>query len=102
MYREPATTTNPGFQEWTGRGGTWGENGRIIFAPQVRDGLRIVDWREAPIAQLFYRYQQGEEFEEERSDAAFNSLDELHVFAQQLDVETQTLQLANQNIERLR
>ncbi len=34
-------------------------------ATYLRDGLRIVDWREAPIAQLFYRYQQGEEFEEE-------------------------------------
>lgn len=30
-------------------------------------GLRIVDWRHAPIAQLFYRYQQGEDFAEEIS-----------------------------------
>ena len=30
-----------------------------------KTGIRIVDWREAPIAQLFYRYQQGDEFEEE-------------------------------------
>ena len=30
-------------------------------------GIRIVDWRHAPIAQLFYRYQQGEDFAEEIS-----------------------------------
>lgn len=28
-------------------------------------GVRIVDWRHAPIARLFYRYRQGEEYEEE-------------------------------------
>jgi DNA helicase-2/ATP-dependent DNA helicase PcrA len=33
----------------------------------LRQGLRIVDWRDAPIAKLFYRYQQGEEYEEEIS-----------------------------------
>lgn len=31
----------------------------------LENGLRIVDWRHAPIAQLFYRYQQGDEYEEE-------------------------------------
>ena len=31
----------------------------------LKQGLRIVDWRDAPIAQLFYRYQQGDEYEEE-------------------------------------
>lgn len=30
-------------------------------------GLRIVDWRHAPIAKLYYRYRQGEEYEEEVS-----------------------------------
>jgi DNA helicase-2/ATP-dependent DNA helicase PcrA len=30
-------------------------------------GLRIVDWRHAPIARLYYRYRQGEEYEEEIS-----------------------------------
>ena len=33
----------------------------------LKQGLRIIDWRHAPIAQLFYRYQQGDEFEEEIS-----------------------------------
>jgi DNA helicase-2/ATP-dependent DNA helicase PcrA len=28
-------------------------------------GLPIVDWRNAPISRVFYRYRQGEEFEEE-------------------------------------
>ncbi|MCP5066060.1 MAG: ATP-binding domain-containing protein [bacterium] len=45
-----------------------GERVRDLFlgrATRLDHGLRIVDWRHAPIAQLFYRYQQGEEFEEE-------------------------------------
>jgi DNA helicase-2/ATP-dependent DNA helicase PcrA len=33
----------------------------------LENGLRIVDWRHAPIAKLFYRYQQGDEYEEEIS-----------------------------------
>ena len=33
-------------------------------ATRLDNGLRIVDWRHAPIAQLFYRYQQGEGYEE--------------------------------------
>ncbi|MEN8160289.1 MAG: DNA helicase UvrD, partial [Myxococcota bacterium] len=33
-------------------------------ATRIDNGLRIVDWRHAPIAQLFYRYQQGESYEE--------------------------------------
>jgi DNA helicase-2/ATP-dependent DNA helicase PcrA len=28
-------------------------------------GLSIVDWRNAPISRIYYRYEQGEEFEEE-------------------------------------
>ncbi len=28
-------------------------------------GVRIVDWRDAPISRIFYRYAQGEEFDEE-------------------------------------
>ena len=34
-------------------------------ATRLDNGLRIVDWRHAPISQLFYRYQQGDEYEEE-------------------------------------
>jgi DNA helicase-2/ATP-dependent DNA helicase PcrA len=30
----------------------------------VERGVRIVDWRNAPISRIFYRYRQGEEFEE--------------------------------------
>ena len=33
----------------------------------LEDGVRIVDWRHAPIARLYYRYQQGEDYEEEIS-----------------------------------
>jgi len=36
-------------------------------ATRLDNGLRIVDWRHAPIAQLFYRYQQGDAYEEEIS-----------------------------------
>jgi len=28
-------------------------------------GIRIVDWRDAPISRIFYRYAQGEDFDEE-------------------------------------
>jgi DNA helicase-2/ATP-dependent DNA helicase PcrA len=34
-------------------------------ATRIQRGVRIIDWRNAPISQLFYRYQQGEEYEEE-------------------------------------
>ncbi|MDG2303491.1 MAG: AAA family ATPase [Candidatus Binatia bacterium] len=34
----------------------------------VEGGLRIVDWRDAPIAKLFYTYRQGEDYEEEIAD----------------------------------
>ena len=33
----------------------------------LENGLRIVDWRHAPIAKIFYRYRQGEFYEEEVS-----------------------------------
>ncbi len=36
--------------------------GRRAF---VRDGVRIVDWRNAPISRVFYRYAQGDAFAEE-------------------------------------
>ncbi|MFZ5442825.1 MAG: ATP-binding domain-containing protein [Myxococcota bacterium] len=31
----------------------------------TRQNLRIVDWRVAPVAQLFYRYKEGDHFEEQ-------------------------------------
>lgn len=34
-------------------------------ATRIDNGLRIVDWRNAPISRVFYRYQQDEEYEEE-------------------------------------
>ncbi len=37
--------------------------GRHTFVDR-ETGVRVVDWRWAPIAGLFYRYRQGEEFEE--------------------------------------
>jgi DNA helicase-2/ATP-dependent DNA helicase PcrA len=40
---------------------------RDIFlgkATRIQRGIRIVDWRNAPISRVFYRYQQGEEYEE--------------------------------------
>ncbi len=32
---------------------------------RIGEGLRIVDWRNAPISRLFYRYTQGDDYEEE-------------------------------------
>ncbi|MEQ1565608.1 MAG: ATP-binding domain-containing protein [Myxococcota bacterium] len=37
-------------------------------ATRIARGVRIVDWRNAPISRLFYAYQQGEEYEEELGD----------------------------------
>jgi DNA helicase-2/ATP-dependent DNA helicase PcrA len=34
----------------------------------IEGGLRIVDWRNAPISKIFYRYKQGEEYEESLGD----------------------------------
>jgi DNA helicase-2/ATP-dependent DNA helicase PcrA len=34
----------------------------------IEGGVRIVDWRNAPISKIFYRYQQGEEYEEMLAD----------------------------------
>ncbi len=34
-------------------------------ATYIEHGVSIVDWRNAPISKIFYRYRQGEEFEEE-------------------------------------
>jgi DNA helicase IV len=31
----------------------------------TRENLRVVDWRVAPVAQLFYRYKEGDHFEEQ-------------------------------------
>ncbi|MED5372714.1 MAG: 3'-5' exonuclease [Myxococcota bacterium] len=35
---------------------------------RIDHGLRIIDWRNAPIAQLFYRYREGDEYAEEVGD----------------------------------
>jgi DNA helicase-2/ATP-dependent DNA helicase PcrA len=37
--------------------------GRGTFA-NIAQGIRIVDWRLSPVAQIFYRYQEGDDYEE--------------------------------------
>lgn len=34
-------------------------------ATNLENGLRIVDWRHAPVARIFYRYREGDAFEED-------------------------------------
>ena len=34
-------------------------------ATRIERGIRIVDWRNAPVSRVFYRYQQGDDYEEE-------------------------------------
>lgn len=34
-------------------------------ATKLHKDVRIVDWRHAPVSKIFYRYQQGEEYEED-------------------------------------
>src|SRR5690606_23743713 len=40
----------------------------------IRRGVRIVDWRNAPISKLFYRYQQGDAYEEEMAGRTFTGV----------------------------
>ena len=45
-----------------------GKKVRDVFlgkATNLNHGLRIVDWRNAPVSKLFYRYSEGDEYEEE-------------------------------------
>ena len=35
-----------------------------------RGGVQIVDWRNAPVSRLFYRYEEGDAYEERRVLAA--------------------------------
>ena len=47
---------------------TEGRTTRDLFigkATRLDHGLRIVDWRNAPVSRIFYRYQEGDEYEEE-------------------------------------
>ena len=49
------------------------EKGKIrdVFlgnATRLDNGLRIVDWRHAPVSSLFYRYAEGDEYEEQFGD----------------------------------
>jgi DNA helicase-2/ATP-dependent DNA helicase PcrA len=37
-------------------------------ASRLDNGLRIVDWRNAPVSGIFYRYREGEEYEEQLGD----------------------------------
>lgn len=37
--------------------------GRVNYL-KPSEGVRIVDWRTAPVAQIFYRYREGDEYEE--------------------------------------
>jgi ATP-dependent DNA helicase UvrD/PcrA len=40
--------------------------GRSYLDPDA--GVRIVDWRHAPVSRIYYRYEQGDEYEEELGD----------------------------------
>jgi DNA helicase IV len=40
--------------------------GRVAFV-DAGAGVRVVDWRVAPIAQIYYRYREGDAYEEERA-----------------------------------
>ena len=37
-------------------------------ATRIQRGIRIIDWRNAPISRVFYQYRQGEEYEEQVGD----------------------------------
>lgn len=37
-------------------------------ATRIEAGVRVVDWRNAPVSRIFYRYAQGDEYDEEMGD----------------------------------
>src|SRR5690606_276276 len=37
--------------------------GRATYL-DTKSGLRIVDWRDAPVSRLYYRYEEGDEYDE--------------------------------------
>ena len=48
-----------------------GKRSRDVFlgrATRLSHGIRIVDWRNAPISKLFYRYEEGDEYAEEMAN----------------------------------
>jgi len=66
----PSETVDPESPYFGHLGLVEGGRRRDIFigrATRLGDGLRIVDWRNAPISRMFYRYDEGDEFEEEVS-----------------------------------
>ena len=36
-------------------------------------GLRIVDWRHAPVSRIFYRYAEGDEYDEEFDEGSLKA-----------------------------
>jgi len=40
-------------------------------------GVQIVDWRNAPISQVYYRYEEGDDFDEEVGDRRFEGIIEV-------------------------
>ncbi|HEX8789604.1 MAG TPA: DNA helicase UvrD, partial [Polyangiaceae bacterium] len=38
------------------------------------EGIRIVDWRQAPVSRLYYRYGEGDEYEEQLGDIVVEGL----------------------------
>ncbi len=48
-----------------------GRKSREVFlgkATRLDHGLRIVDWRHAPVSRIFYRYEEGDEYDEDFGD----------------------------------
>ena len=41
---------------------------RVALVPRRAAGIRIVDWRHAPVSRIFYRYREGDDYEEELGD----------------------------------
>src|SRR4051812_14373894 len=58
-------------REQLGEGQAWTERdvmiGRATFV-DAKAGVRVVDWRHAPVSQLFYRYTEGSPYEERFGD----------------------------------
>ena len=71
---EDVDPDNPYFAHMRLREGAGKRDLYLGKATRIDNGLRIIDWRNAPIASLFYRYSEGEEYAEEVGDRVFEGV----------------------------
>ena len=68
----PVDPSNPYFGHLRLREARAGKRRDVLIGKRTMldtgDGVSIVDWRNAPVSRLYYRYEEGDEYEEEFDD----------------------------------